>query len=145
MRPSLLIAGGLLALALSGCQQGNLAQRELKVEQKICDQLASVGKALEGVAVLSPSSTVGEARKAEQTLASAVAALEASEQKLEDLRLKDFGNQLRSFRGEVAKVAANKSLTLEQAATELKGKAAPVLEARRKLAETVQCEAETKP
>jgi hypothetical protein len=115
------------------------------VEQKICDQLASVGKALEGVAVLSPSSTVGEARKAEQTLASAVAALEASEQKLEDLRLKDFGNQLRSFRGEVAKVAANKSLTLEQAATELKGKAAPVLEARRKLAETVQCEAETKP
>ena len=38
-----------------------------------------------------------------------------------------------------------RNVTLEQAATELKGKAAPVLEARRKLAETVQCEAETKP
>ena len=140
MRPSLFVAGGLLTLALSACQQGNLGQRELKVEQRICDQISAVAKAVEGVAALGPASTVGDAQKAQQTLAAAVAALEASEQKLENLRLKEFSNQLRSFRGEVARVTADKALTLEQATTELKGKAVPVLEARRRLSEAVQCE-----
>lgn len=140
MRPShsLLAATALVALALGGCQP-NLTTQKAKTEKRICTELAAVSQALEGVAALQPSSTVGEARKADQALATALTALEASQEKLENLRLKAFKAQLRSFRGEVQKVSQNKKLTLEQAANLLKAKAAPVIAARQALTAEVDC------
>ena len=97
------------------------------------------------MAALKPTSTVGEARKADQALATALRDLEASEEKLENLRLKAFKAQLRTFKGEVEKVSNNKGLTLEKAAELLKTKAAPVIAARQALTAEVECGAPTKP
>jgi hypothetical protein len=77
---------------------------------------------------------------ADRALGSALAALERSEQKLEQLRLQNFRTQLSAFKAEVATVAADKKQTLEQAADELKAKAQPVIEARRALTAAVKCE-----
>jgi hypothetical protein len=139
MRRPLLALSCLLALAATGCQKQNLAHREQKTETQICSQLGAVGQALDQVAALKPTSTVGEASAADQALASALTALNASEQKLEKLRLQNFQNQLKRFKSEVARVASNKNQTLEAAAAQLRAKAAPVIAARRQLSAAVQC------
>jgi hypothetical protein len=140
MRPTrpLLAATALAALAIGGCQQ-NIPQQKAQTEKLICKQLAAAGQALEGVAALKPTSTVGEARKADQALATALTNLEASQEKLENLRLKAFKAQLRTFRGDVERVSRNKGLTLEAAANLLKAKAAPVIAARQALNAEVEC------
>ncbi len=140
MRRPLLILSCLVALAAAGCQSQDLAKKELKTEAKICTQLAAVGQALEKVAALKPTSTVGEATAADQALASALAGLEKAEEKLEQLRLQNFQTQLKAFKADVAKVASNKGQTLEQAAQQLKTKAEPVIAARRQLSAAVKCE-----
>jgi hypothetical protein len=146
MRPplKLLVGVGLLTLTLGGCQQ-NLPEQKAKTEKAICNELAAVGKALEGVAALKPTSTVGEAQAADRALASALTALEASKEQLENLRLKAFKAQLRTFRGEVQRVATNQKLTLEQAAQVLKAKSGPVIAAREALNAEVDCAPATKP
>ena len=138
------IGAGFLALALGGCQQ-NLPEQKAKTEKAICRELAAVGQALEGVAALKPTSTVGEAQAADRALASAVAALEASQEQLENLRLKTCKTPLRSFRGEVQRVAANQKLTLEQAAQVLKAKSGPLIAARKALNTEVDCVETSKP
>ncbi|MEB3303650.1 MAG: hypothetical protein VKK99_03545 [Cyanobacteriota bacterium] len=140
MQPSrsLLALAALTALALGGCQQ-NLTAQKAKTEKLICSQLAAVGQAMEAVGALKPTSTVGEAKKTDQALATALNNLEASQEQLENLRLKAFKTQLRTFRGEVQKVSQNKGLTLEQAANLLKAKAAPVIAARQALTAEVDC------
>ena len=135
---SLLALAALSALALGGCQQ-NLKVQKAKTEKLICTQLAEVGQAMETVGTLKPTSTIGEAKKADQALATALNKLEASQEQLENLRLKAFKTQLRTFRGEVQKVSQNKGLTLEQAAIQLKAKAAPVIAAREALTAEVDC------
>jgi hypothetical protein len=140
MRRSLLALTCLLSLGAAGCQSQNLAQREQRAKQQICSQLADAAKALDQVAALKPTSTVGEAAAADRALGTALAALERSEQKLEQLRLQNFRTQLKGFKADVAKVASDKKQTLEQAAVELKAKAQPVLEARRALTAAVKCE-----
>lgn len=140
MRRSLIALTCLVAVAAAGCQKQDLAKKEQKTEAQICTQLAAVGQALDQVAALKPSSTVGEAAAADRALATSLAALEKAEQKLEQLRLQAFQTQLKAFKGEVAQVASNKSQTLEQAAETLKTKAAPVIAARRALSAAVQCE-----
>ena len=137
-RPLLVITAAAVALAIGGCQQ-NLPEQKAKTEQLICTQLAEVGQAMEAVGALKPTSTIGEAKKADQALATALNNLEASEEQLENLRLKAFKKQLRTFRGEVQKVSQNKRLTLEQAANLLKAKAAPVITARQALTAEVDC------
>ncbi|MFN9621567.1 MAG: hypothetical protein ACK587_01820 [Cyanobacteriota bacterium] len=137
-RPLLVVTAAVAALAIGGCQQ-NLPAQKAKTEKLICVQLAEAGQALERVAALKPTSTVGEAKAADQALASAVAKLEASEEKLENLRLKTFKQQLRTFRGEVETVSRNKGLTLEMAANLLKAKAGPVIAARQALTAEVDC------
>lgn len=139
-RPLLAITAAAVALALGGCQQ-NLPEQKAKTEKLICTQLAEAGQALERVAALKPSSTVGEAKAADQALATALTKLEASEEKLENLRLKAFKAQLRTFRGEVERVSRNKGITLEMAANLLKAKAAPVIAARQALTAEVDCPA----
>jgi hypothetical protein len=137
-RPLLAVTATMVALAVGGCQQ-NLNEQKAKTEKLICGQLAEVGQALERVAPLKPTSTVGEARAADQALATAVTKLEASEEKLESLRLKAFKTQLRTFQGEVQRVSRNKGITLEMAANLLKAKAAPVIAARQALTAEVDC------
>ncbi len=116
-----------------------------KTEKRICTELAAVSQALDGVAALKPTSTVGEAKKADQALVTALTALEASQEKLDNLRLKAFKTQLRTFRGEVEKVSRNKKLTLEMAANLLQAKAAPVVAARQALSAEVDCPAAATP
>jgi hypothetical protein len=139
MRRPLLALTCLLALAAAGCQKQDLAQKEQKTEAKICAQLSAVGQALDKVAALKPTSTVGEAAAADQALAGALSGLEKAEQSLEKLRLQNFQNQLKTFKGEVARVASNKNQTLEQAALQLKAKSLPVIAARRQLSAAVKC------
>ncbi len=129
-----------LGLAASGCQRTDLTQQTQKTEARICTELATVNQALEQVAALTPTSTVGEARAAQQKLEQSIAALQASENQLQTLRVEAFRKLLQGFRGEVAKASANKDQTLEQAANELKPKAMAVIAARRALSAAVQCE-----
>jgi hypothetical protein len=140
MRRPLIALSCLVALAATGCQKQDLAKKEARTEAKICSQLTAVGQALDQVAALKPTSTVGEATAADRALATALSGLETAEQKLEQLRLQNFQTQLKAFKGEVAQVASNKSQTLEQAAETLKAKAAPVIAARRALSTAVKCE-----
>ena len=139
MRMPPLVAAFLLGVAAAGCQQPDMAERKQKAEARVCAQLETVGKALQQVAALSPTSTIGEARSANEALGAALASLERSEETLEQLQQKNFRQQLRTFKAEVAKVASNQGLTLEQAAADLKEKAQPVIEARRQLATSVNC------
>ena len=140
MRPLPLVVAGLLGLGLTACQKpGNLAEREQKSETAICTQLKAAGTALEQVAALKPTSTVGDAQAADQALSKALQGLEKAETQLETLRQQNFRNQLKAFKADVAKVAADKTLTLQQAAAELKTKAQPVLTAHRDLSKAVQC------
>ena len=139
MRRSLLAASVLIALAAAGCQSQNLAKREQKTEAKICEQLNAVGTALEQVAALKPTSTVGEAQAADQALTTALNKLGQAEQTLEKLRLQAFQKQLETFKGEVTRVTANKKLTLEEAAMVIKAKAGPVIAARKALSGAVKC------
>lgn len=140
MRRSLLAASVLVALVAAGCQSQNLAKREQKTEAKICQQLGEVGAALDKVAALKPTSTVGEARAADKALSTALEKLGQAEQTLEKLRLQAFQTQLKTFKGEVERVSANKKLTLEEAATVLKAKAGPVIAARKALSGAVKCQ-----
>jgi hypothetical protein len=128
-----------LGVAAAGCQQADLAERQQKAEANVCAQLDNVGKALQQVDALSPTSTIGEARSANEALGAALASLERSEAKLEQLQQKNFRKQLSSFKDEVNRVASNQGLTLEQAASELKQKAQPVIAARKQLATAVNC------
>lgn len=140
MRRSLIALTCLVAVAAAGCQKQDLAKKEQKTETQICTQLAAVGQALDQVAALKPTSTVGEAAAADKALATSLAALEKAEQKLEQLRLQNFQTQLKAFKAEVAQVASNKNQTLEQAALTLKAKSVPVIAARRALSAAVKCE-----
>jgi hypothetical protein len=139
MRPYLPVLAGLLAFSAAACGTQNLAEKEAKTEARICTQLAAVGQALDQVAALKPTSTVGEAVAADRALDTALAGLETAEQTLEALRLKNFQNQLKTFKGDVATVASNKNQTLEQAAVQLKAKSQPVISARRQLSSAVNC------
>ena len=139
MRRSLIAASALVALVAAGCQSQDLAKRELKTEAKVCQQLAAVGTALEGVAALTPTSTVGQAQAANQALSKALVGLGQAEQTLEKLRLQAFDKQLKAFNAEVQRVTANKKLTLEEAATVIKAKAGPVIAARKGLSAAVKC------
>jgi hypothetical protein len=47
---------------------------------------------------------------------------------------------LKTFKGEVERVSANKKLTLEEAATVIKAKAGPVIAARKALSGAVKCQ-----
>ena len=139
MRRSLLALTCLLALASVGCQKQTIAQREQKTESKICTQLTNVGKALDQVAALTPTSTVGDAEKAQKNLVTALNGLEKSEKALQKARVRELRDQLKTFNKEVDKVAKQKKLTLEQAAQELRTKAQPVIAARQQALAEVEC------
>ncbi|MFY8149099.1 MAG: hypothetical protein ACOVNL_07765 [Prochlorococcaceae cyanobacterium] len=145
MRRTLLALGAVLALSLAACQKQNTAQMEQKTESEICTQLAAVGAALEKTAALTPQSTVGQAEAANKELGNSLKALAASQKKLQELRVEDFRKQAKTFRKEVNTVTKSKKLTLEEAAAQLKAKAAPLIAAHRNLSSQVNCTAPAKP
>lgn len=131
----LAIATLLIGLSLSGCQR----KSEQALEAAVCTNLEAVGSALEQVGALKPTSTVGEAAAASKALDSALSALNKSEVNLEKARVDAFKGQLKTFNAEVGRVTRDKKLTLEEAAADLKTRAVPVIEARRRLYAQVKC------
>ena len=134
-RGHLAMATLLIALSVAGCQR----KSEQALEEAVCTNLEAVGSALEQVGALKPTSTVGEAAAASKALDSALSALNKSEVKLEKARVDAFKGQLKTFNAEVVRVTRDKKLTLEEAAADLKNKAVPVIEARRRLYAQVKC------
>jgi hypothetical protein len=146
MRRFPLLAAALAALALSACQPlAQKAQNEQTAAGDVCSQLGAVAAALEQVNALKPTSTVGEAQSANQALSQAIKGLKGAESSLERARMDAFQARLKAFRKEVAKVSRNKGLTLEQAAVDLRAKAAPVIAARKELSAAVTCREAAKP
>ena len=140
-RAALLLGSGLMALALAACQNKSTPQQsEQKAESAVCANLAAVGEALEAVGELEPTSTVGDAEQARNTLAKAVAKLQDSEAALEKLRIQELQKQVMAFNKQVNTVTAKKSTTLEEAANELQGKLEPVLAARQAAVADVNCD-----
>ena len=140
-RPALLLGTGLMALTLAACQSKSSPQQsEQKAESAVCANLAAVGEALEAVGKLGPTSTVGDAEQARNTLAKAVAKLQDSEAALEKLRIQELQKQVMAFNKQVKTVTAKKSTTLEEAANELQGKLEPVLAARQAAVADVNCD-----
>lgn len=134
----------LLCVAATGCQESRRKAVE-NAEVNVCARLARVGDALEQAAALSPSSSVGEAEAAGKELRQSIKALDASELRLEKLRLADFQAKAKTFRQEVAAVAKDKTMTLEAAASTLKAKAQPVVAAHKALLADVNCPGSSKP
>jgi len=146
MRRVPFLAAGLAALALAACQP--VAQKppsETAATSAVCTELMQVAEALEQVNSLKPTSTVGEAQTVNKRLGKAIKGLKAAETELEKARLADFQAELKAFKKEVTKVAKNKNLTLEQAAADLKSKAAPVVAAHKELSAAVNCKAPATP
>ena len=146
MRRVPFLAATLAALALAACQPVAQKQPSEKVAAgDVCTELTHVAEALEQVNGLKPTSTVGEAQAVNKHLGKAIKGLKAAEAELEKTRLADFQAKLKAFKKEVAKVSKNKGLTLEQAAADLKTKAAPVVAAHKELTAAVNCEASAQP
>jgi hypothetical protein len=146
MRRVPFLAAGLAALVLAACQPVAQKQPSEKVAAgDVCTELMHVAEALEQVNGLKPTSTVGEAQSVNKHLGKAIKGLKTAEAELEKARVVDFQTKLKAFKKEVAKVSQNKSLTLEQAAAELKTKAAPVVAAHKELTAAVNCGTPAKP
>ena len=146
MRRVPFLAAGLAALALAACQP--VAQKqpsETVASADVCTELMHVAEALEHINALKPTSTVGEAQTANKHLGKALKGLNGAETELEKARLATFQAKLKAFKKEVAKVSKNKGETLEQAAADLKTKAAPVAAAHQELTAAVNCKAPAKP
>lgn len=133
-----------LTVVLAACQSpdNKAVKDEVKVAQgveAVCAARVDVDAALATVNGLTPQSTIGDAEKAGEKLKSALAKLEGAEEQLTKAEVKEYRDQVAIFRKEVEAVSKDKTLTLEQAADKLKGKAAPVIAAREQLAATTVC------
>jgi len=133
-----------LTVALAACQSP--AKKAVKDEVKVangveavCSARGDVDAAVAAVNALTPQSTIGDAEKAGEKLKSALAKLEGAEDQLGKAEVKEYRDQVTIFRKAVDAVSKDKSLTLAQAAEQLKGKAAPVVAAREQLAATTVC------
>jgi hypothetical protein len=135
-----------VALALAACQSPEKkAEREESMVgtevERVCLARADVDSALATVAGLTPQSTVGEARSAEESLKKALKSLDTAEAELSKAAVAEYRDQVKIFRDAVEDVRRQKDLTLEEAAEQLKGKAAPVIAAREQLDATIECPA----
>jgi|LauGreDrversion4_2_1035121.scaffolds.fasta_scaffold432107_2 hypothetical protein len=145
-RLPLLASTALACLALTACQKTvQKAVDMTSATAAVCGRLEEVGKALERVQALKPTSTVGDAQAANAQLGQALQGLEQAEGTLAQLRLGAFQTTLKGFRQELTKVSGEKGMSLEQAAADLQTKAAPVIAARKQLSATVNCDAPASP
>jgi len=133
-----------LGLTLAACQS---VEKKAETDQAkvlsdsalVCSATAEVEKALEQVDDLTPASTVADAEAAGASLKKALAKLDEAEAELQTSQWKEYRDQVAIYEKFVGQVRQNKSMTLEDAAQQLKAKAAPVLAAREQLAETTAC------
>jgi hypothetical protein len=135
-----------LSMALAACQspERQALEDEAMVGtgiEEVCSARDDVDAAVASVAALTPESTVGEAQAAGENLAKALASLEAAKEQLAKTAVAEYRDQVRIFRDAVEEVRQKKDLTLEEAAQQLKDRAAPVTAAREQLAATVDCPA----
>lgn len=133
-----------LSLALVACQSAEkkAEKDEVKVVkgvEAVCAAQVDVDAAVLKVNGLTPESTVADAQQAGDKLKVALTALNKAEGQLEKAEVKEYRDQVEIFRKAVDEVSKKKDLTLAEASEQLKGKAAPLLEARAQLASTTVC------
>lgn len=133
-----------LGFVLAACQ--SVEKKALKDEAKVvsdtlvvCTAAEAVETALNQVDALTPASTVADAEAAGASLKKALKALKKAETDLQTSQLKEYRDQVVIYDKVVAQIRKNKTMTLEEAAQELKAKAAPVIAAQQQLAETTAC------
>ena len=133
-----------LGVALAACQSAEkkATTDEVKVIngiEMVCTAQAEVDAAVVAVNALTPESTVADAEQAGEKLDKALSSLNMAEEQLVKAEVKEYRDQVEIFREAVKEVKKDKTLTLAEAAEQLKGKAAPVLAAREQLAATTVC------
>ena len=133
-----------MSMALVACQsfEKRAETDEVKVVkgvEAVCAAQADVEAAMKQVNGLTPDSTVVDAQKAVDKLKAALSALNKAEDQLENSEVKEYRDQVDLFRKAVHEVSKNKKLTLEEVAEQLKGKASPLLTARKQLASKTVC------
>jgi hypothetical protein len=133
-----------LGLVLAACQ--SMEKKALTDQAKVlsdsglvCKATAEVEKALDKVDDLTPASTVADAEVAGASLKKALATLDQTETELETAQLKEYRDQVAIYETFVGQIRQNKTMTLEEAAQQLKAKAAPVIAAHEQLVETTAC------
>ena len=138
--PAVLVLG----LVLAACQsvEKKAVTEQVKVVSDsglVCKATAEVEKALDKVDDLTPASTVADAEAAGASLKKALATLDQAETELQTAKLKEYRDQVAIYETFVGEIRQNKTMTLEEAAQQLKAKAAPVIAAHEQLAETMAC------
>ena len=133
-----------LGVALTACQ--SVEKKAVKDQAKVvsdsglvCTAAADVEKALDKVDDLTPASTVAEAEAAGESLKKALATLDKAEKELQTSQLNEYRDQVEIYEKFVGQIRQNKTMTLEEAAQQLKEKAAPVIAAHEQLLETTVC------
>ena len=133
-----------LGMALAACQsvEKKAVTDQAKVVSNsglVCTAAAEVEKALDKVDDLTPASTVADAEAAGASLKKALATFDQAETELQTAKLKEYRDQVEIYEKFVGEIRQNKTMTLEEAAQQLKTKAAPVIAAHEQLAETMAC------
>ena len=133
-----------LGLALAACQ--SVEKKAVTDQAKVlsdsglvCNAAAGVEKALDKIDDLTPASTVADAEVAGASLKKALATLDQAETELQTAQLKEYRDQVAICETFIGQIRQNKTMTLEEAAKQLKAKAAPVIAAYEQLAETTAC------
>ena len=133
-----------LGVALTACQsvENKAVTDQAKVVSDsglVCTAAAEVEKALDKVDDLTPASTVAEAEAAGESLKKALGKLDKAEKELQTSQLNEYRDQVAIYEKFVGQIRQNKTMTLEEAAQQLKAKAAPVIAAHEQLMETTAC------
>ena len=133
-----------LGLALAACQ--SVEKKAVTDQAKVlsdsglvCNAAAEVEKALDKIDDLTPASTVADAEVAGASLKKALATLDQAETELQTAQRKEYRDQVAIYETFVGQIRQNKTMTLEEAAQQLKAKAAPVIAAHEQLAEATAC------
>ncbi len=138
--PAVLAVG--LALAARQPAEKKAVEDQAKVISDsvlVCNAAAEVEKALKKVDDLTPASTVADAEAAGASLKKALATFNQAEKELQSSKLKEYRDQVEIYEKFVGEIKQNKSMTLEEAAQQLKAKAAPVIAAHDQIGETMAC------
>ena len=133
-----------LSLPLVACQsadqRGDLDEVKLvKALETVCEAQADVDSAMDLVNDLTPKSSVAAAQKAGDRLKIALSSLNKAEGQLEMAEVRAYRDQVGIFRKAVDAVSSKKDLTPEEAAEQLRTKAAPLLAARQQLGSASVC------
>lgn len=133
-----------LGVALTACQsvEKKAVRDQVQVVSDsglLCTAATEVEKALDKVDDLTPASTIAEAEAAGESLKTALATLDKAEKELETSQWNEYRDQVAIYEKFVGQIRQNKTMTLEEAAQQLKEKSAPVIAAQEQLLESTAC------